>query len=79
MLGVRRASISTCVAGLQHEGLIDYGRRRLIVRDRAGLEAVSCECYAAARGTPRGRFHDGTKPGLDGTVSYRPRRDAEGR
>jgi CRP-like cAMP-binding protein len=50
MLGVRRASVTLCAGDLHHEGLIDYGRRRLAIRDRAGLEAVSCECYEAVKG-----------------------------
>jgi CRP-like cAMP-binding protein len=49
MLGVRRASITVCASDLHHEGLIDYGRRRLVIRDRLGLETVSCECYATVK------------------------------
>jgi CRP-like cAMP-binding protein len=50
MLGVRRASVTVCAGDLHHEGLIDYGRRRLVIRDRGGLQAVSCECYATVKG-----------------------------
>jgi CRP-like cAMP-binding protein len=50
MLGVRRASVTVCAGELHHGGLIDYGRRRLVIRDRVGLEAVSCECYATVKG-----------------------------
>jgi len=46
MLGVRRPSVSTAVASLQRAGLIRYRRGRMAIRDRPGLEAVSCECYA---------------------------------
>jgi len=49
MLGVRRASVTTCAGALQHDGIIDYGRNRMVVRDRARLETTSCECYAATR------------------------------
>ena len=46
MLGVRRPGVSVATAGLQRAGLIRYQRGRMSIRDRAGLEAVSCECYA---------------------------------
>jgi hypothetical protein len=32
---------------LAKEGLISYQRGTVLVTDRAGLEDVSCECYAA--------------------------------
>jgi hypothetical protein len=34
---------------LQQAGLITYHRGHVTVLDRAGLEATSCECYAAIR------------------------------
>ena len=49
MLGVRRASVTICAGALHHGGIIDYGRNRMIIRDRARLETTSCECYAAAK------------------------------
>jgi len=45
MLGVRRATVSQIQSALQREGLIDYSYRQITVLDRAGLEAVVCECY----------------------------------
>ena len=45
MLGVRRASVSEVASSFQGEGLISYRRGNLRVRDRSGLEAVTCECY----------------------------------
>jgi hypothetical protein len=37
------------VAGkLQAQGLIDYSRGRVGIKDPAGLEKVACECYAVA-------------------------------
>jgi CRP-like cAMP-binding protein len=49
MLGVRRASVSEAAARLQEAGLIEYGRGRLTILDREGLERAACECYAIIR------------------------------
>ena len=51
MLGVRRVGISAAAAALQSKRLIEYSRGRLVVLDRAGLEAISCSCYADDRQT----------------------------
>ena len=48
MLGVRRPAVSIAAGALDEAGLIQYRRGRIVVRDREGLEAASCECYAAA-------------------------------
>jgi CRP-like cAMP-binding protein len=45
-LGVRRASISRVVAGLQKTGAISYDKRgRITICDRHHLEAMACTCY----------------------------------
>jgi CRP-like cAMP-binding protein len=49
MLGVRRATVTEAVGSLQRAGLIHYRRRQVAIIDRAGLEAASCNCYAAIR------------------------------
>jgi len=49
MLGVQRPTVSTVAATLQAAGFIRYKYGRINVRDRKGLEAESCECYAVMR------------------------------
>ena len=48
MLGVQRPTVSIAAAALQEAGLIRYTHGRVTVRNRKGLEAASCECYAAS-------------------------------
>lgn len=49
MLGVRREGVTEAAGKLQRLGLIAYSRGRITVRDRRGIERLSCECYAAVR------------------------------
>ena len=46
MLGVRREGVTESAQKLQKAGLIRYSRGHIKVLDRAGLERLSCECYA---------------------------------
>ena len=48
-LGVRRESITAAAGRLQKDGLIRYGRGRITIVDRAGLERRACECYAVVK------------------------------
>jgi CRP-like cAMP-binding protein len=49
MLGVRREGVTEAAGRLQELGLIQYSRGRIIVLDRAGIEARTCECYAVVK------------------------------
>ena len=49
MLGIRREAVTEAAGKLQQAGLISYSRGRIVIIDRPGLEARSCECYVAAR------------------------------
>jgi CRP-like cAMP-binding protein len=49
MLGVRREGVTEAAGKLQEAGLIHYSRGRIVVMDRPGLEARTCECYAVVR------------------------------
>jgi CRP-like cAMP-binding protein len=49
MLGVQRTTVTAVAGALQARGLIRYRRGVVDVLDRAGLEAMSCECYGAVR------------------------------
>jgi CRP-like cAMP-binding protein len=49
MLGVRRPGVTVAIGILERAGLISHGRGRITVTDRKGLEAASCECYAAIK------------------------------
>lgn len=47
MLGVRRVGVTQAASALQRVGLIEYHHGHVAVKDRVGLEAAACSCYAA--------------------------------
>lgn len=49
MLGVRRESVNEAAGTLQKHGVIEQCYGHIVVRDRAKLEQLSCECYAALK------------------------------
>ena len=49
MLGVQRTTVTVVARALQTAGLIRYRRGVVDILDRAGLEAVACECYRTVR------------------------------
>ncbi len=49
MLGVRREGVTEAAGKLQQAGLIEYGRGRIKVLDRPGLETRVCECYQVVK------------------------------
>ena len=49
MLAATRPRVSQAAARLKAQGIIDSRRGKVRILDRARLEGVSCECYAATR------------------------------
>lgn len=49
MVAATRPRVTEAAARLRADGLIDYQRGRIIIRDRKRLEAQACECYQATR------------------------------
>jgi CRP-like cAMP-binding protein len=65
MLGTRRASVTVAAGVLQKAGLITYTRGAVKIENRVGLEAATCECYAAIN--RQSTMWDGEAKKLNGT------------
>lgn len=49
MLGVQRTTVTAVARSLQEKGLIRYRRGVVEIMGRAGLQALTCECYGVVR------------------------------
>jgi CRP-like cAMP-binding protein len=49
MLGATRPTATLALGALQQAGLVRTAWGRITILDRGGLEAASCECYAATQ------------------------------
>ena len=61
MLGVQRTTVTAVARTLQERGYIRYRRGVVDIIDRAGLEAMTCECYGVVR-----RTYERLLPGTEG-------------
>jgi CRP-like cAMP-binding protein len=49
LLGVGRPRVNAALRGLVRNGRLCSKRGEILIRDRAGMQACSCECYGAIR------------------------------
>src|ERR1700681_724383 len=49
MHGVQRPSVTNAARELERAGVIERGRREVVILDRQGLAKASCECYQLVR------------------------------
>ena len=50
LLGVRRASVTDCLAALERSGAIEHGRGMIHILDGESLQKASCGCHHLLRG-----------------------------
>jgi CRP-like cAMP-binding protein len=48
-LGINRPTVTTFAKTMKEDGLIEYARGRIRIRNRRRLEAAACECYATVK------------------------------
>jgi len=73
MLGVRREGVTGAAIRLQKAGLIRYGRGRIAIADRGGLEERCCECYSVIRRADDRLSGDSSLPRMPVPISGRHR------
>ncbi len=61
LLGVRRAGVTVAALALQRAGFIEYSRGRITIVNRAGLEAVACECRSEMHANTARLLEDGAR------------------
>jgi hypothetical protein len=66
-LGVRRTTATMIAQRLQQAQLIGYSRGKIVIRNRAGLEAAACDCHAilGRRNWPSELIRIGAGPSSD--------------
>lgn len=63
MLGVQRTYLTRILRTLQQQGLIEVGRGRITILDRAGMQEAACECHGVVARhyeTVLGAVYDGS-------------------
>jgi Crp-like helix-turn-helix domain len=67
LLGSRPATVTLAANTLRTARLIDHQRGRVTIIDRAGLQAVACECYASIKAALDGvTMGSGLRPATGG-------------
>lgn len=72
LLGGRREGVSIAIRRLRKDGLLRSGYRSLVILDRNGIEARSCECYRTTRAEYR-NFPETLMPFGPGRAASRSR------
>lgn len=49
MLGIRRATVTDCIIGLEKNGILEKARSLIQITDRDRLKVASCACYRMVR------------------------------
>jgi CRP-like cAMP-binding protein len=49
VIGIRRTTATLIAQQLRNRGMISYSRGKIVIHDRAALEAAACSCYDAFR------------------------------
>jgi CRP-like cAMP-binding protein len=58
MLGTQRSTVNQVAVNMARSGAIKYSRGKMIVKNRAVLEAAACECYCSTVATRDNRTID---------------------